>query len=1364
MFSAMTTTQTTKAIEVSLISLEPQHGKTEILSGSSIKYIPDNNFTGTDSFEYTIKNSDGKTASATVTITVKDNTPSPVINGFEYKVTSDWGSAFNGNITLTNTSDKASDGWTATFDYPYNISSIWGATIKSHDGNHYVLENLSWNKAIAPGKSLSIGFGASPGNAVEVPTNVTINMNNGGSTVETPVANDNSIVTDKNVAKTVNVLGNDTGVNIKIQSVTQPQHGTVTNTESSATYTPKKDYTGDDSFSYTIVDSNKKTANANVSVKINAPEAPEAGDISVSAYKNTSMEIDVLSSAKGENLSIASTEQAEHGAVTVDGNKIKYTPNTGFTGSDSFKYTIIDATGLTAIGSVAITVNEQTALNKINATYWCAWGGNTSYNVDGKQIVSGPIEMDKIDPSYNVIITAFILTDKNGNYTLAIKDPGSSAPSLYSPEQVKQFIQKTKAQGRKVIVSMGGELFHINMKTQADGETFVQQTKNIVDEYGFDGIDIDLEGTALASIDATIMGKSITTVVDYYRNKGVDFWLTAAPEWCYIIPFMYGSGQWASHSLHAESYKELINNIGIDNFTYIWPQSYNGGPANGVAAPDGNKVTPLEGMDKFLAALAWGISTPEGYKANGSMGVFIPADKLCLGIPATEGAAGSAMTYIATPELIKKSWTLMTEQNSPVSGFMNWSVDWDAMSIADGDLSTGYTHVPWATGKAIAEVLNIGSDVNLKPNLTFNSPTDNSVIEQETLSPVNISITADDSDGTVVESSISVDENTYNGTSTEWTPSDFGTYTITAKAKDDKGAETTKTITVTVKKDAGGATGDNMHPVITFNAPYNNEAFKQETLSPISIAVAASDTDGTVKSVVLEVDGHTYVGNSATWTPSSFGTHTITATAIDNLGAVTVKKIDVQIQVYDPTVEKKQIVGYFTQWDVWKGTNLGFPAKGTCNQLNVDYSKYTILNYSFFGVAKDGSLHSGDYRATNIYKEEVLQEPGELLHGDVYSSWDYWLLYGELDLLWEANEKAAAAGFVVNGTEWHNTKTGLNGKMPIPMHKEGGAKGLFALCKENNVKLIATIGGWSMCKHIPEMAADPVKKQRFLEDCRKLINLGFDGIDIDWEFPGPFPGMNYIGTNDDFANFTALMRDIRNTIGPNKILIAAFSCSPERLEGFEWAELDRYMDYYNMMTYDMNGGWSQNTGHNAPLYGTGNSWDKTFKYLTQEKHIPAHKINMGLGFYGRGVVTNGAADLNAPTLKKQITFASDGPVESASDLTNWGGFEGSPNYGYIMKNKEGWTYHWDSAAKVPYLTKGNYFLSYDDEQSVQCKADYVVDNQAGGVIVWHVFGDWDAKEVQTTYGKKLPYCPNVSTPLLDILHNTFTTGGNASYL
>ena len=478
--------------------------------------------------------------------------------------------------------------------------------------------------------------------------------------------------------------------------------------------------------------------------------------------------------------------------------------------------------------------------------------------------------------------------------------------------------------------------------------------------------------------------------------------------------------------------------------------------------------------------------------------------------------------------------------------------------------------------------------------------------------------------------------------------------------------------------------------------------------------------------------------------------------------------------VHAAPTHDKNVIGYITQWEAWKGTNAGFSVKGEATHLNVDMDIYSILNFSFFGVAKDGSLHSGDLRNKNIYQPTAVQEPGPLLHPDVYSSWDFHILWGELEYIhqypgneaWEADalRKVQEQGFVKSGNGWLHTPTGVSGQFPIPLKKAGGAPGLIDLAHQKGVKVMASLGGWSMSKHFPEMAADPVKKARFLEDVDKLMALGFDGIDIDWEYPGT-GGMNFEGNPEDYGNFELLMEDIRERIGPTKLLTAAFSASTAKLEGYNWPRLVASMDYFNMMTYDLNGGWSNVAGHNAPLYPYPEEEyaDLDLDHLRAwmaAKGIPSEKINFGAAFYGRGVQTTEAtAYVGAPTDKRTVNFSVDGPTESAVDLDNWKEFEGQPNYNYIMQSA-GWEHMWDVNAEVPYAVKGKYFLSYDDVPSIEKKAQYIVDNQLGGVIVWQVHGDIKCEGTFISYGAKLKQCTNLSSPLAEAIDRVFSAGGS----
>jgi chitinase len=470
----------------------------------------------------------------------------------------------------------------------------------------------------------------------------------------------------------------------------------------------------------------------------------------------------------------------------------------------------------------------------------------------------------------------------------------------------------------------------------------------------------------------------------------------------------------------------------------------------------------------------------------------------------------------------------------------------------------------------------------------------------------------------------------------------------------------------------------------------------------------------------------------------------------------------------------KQVIGYITQWDAWKEVANLVP-KGGYNHLNVDYSQYTMLNFSFFGVAQDGSLHSGDFRNKNIYQAGAVQAPAPLLNEDIYSSWDLYLLYGELETLYYISDGSYAyqQGYRNSGAGWTNVNTGKSGSFPLAIHKQGGQPGLIELAHSKGVKVMASVGGWSMCKHYPEVAADAAKRAKFVASCKDLIAMGFDGIDFDWEYPND-PGMNieHYGTVD-YNNFATLAEELRVAIGSSKLITACFSAVPSKLAGFPWSRLNTVLNYMDMMTYDYNGGWSNKAGHNAPLYDypgmeyTGFSLDGTVKGL-KNLGINMSKVTLGAPFYGRGVVCSSAATLNGATTKRAETVQPDGPIQTCADFTNWQKdlWDGTPPYSEILLatgSGSGWTDNWDDNAKVPYKTKGNYFLSYDNEQSIGLKAQYIKDQGLAGVIVWQVFGDM-TDMTSSTSGTKLIFCANTKSKLVNKINQVFANGSTGNQL
>ena len=197
----------------------------------------------------------------------------------------------------------------------------------------------------------------------------TISDGNGGTATATetvtvgdrpntdPKANDDSATTPFNTAVTLNTVGNDTdpeGDDLKITSVQQPANGTavISADGKRIVYTPNAGFTGTESFSYTISDGNGGSDSATETVTVgDRPNTdPKANDDSATTPFNTAVTLNTVGNdtdPEGDDLKITSVQQPANGTavISADGKRIVYTPNAGFTGTESFSYTISDGNG-----------------------------------------------------------------------------------------------------------------------------------------------------------------------------------------------------------------------------------------------------------------------------------------------------------------------------------------------------------------------------------------------------------------------------------------------------------------------------------------------------------------------------------------------------------------------------------------------------------------------------------------------------------------------------------------------------------------------------------------------------------------------------------------------------------------------------------------------------------------------------------------------------------------------------------------------------------------------------------------------------------------------------------------------------------
>ena len=196
-----------------------------------------------------------------------------------------------------------------------------------------------------------------------------------GTTNTDPVAGADNASVQEGRSVEINVLANDSdadGDSLTLSAKTNGQYGTVLLAgDSSVIYTPDTGFTGTDTFTYTVSDGQGGTTTGTVSVTVTAEpvtnHSPVAGADTASVQEGSSVEINVLandSDADGDSLTISTKTDGQQGVVRLtDDNSVIYTPDAGFTGTDTFTYTVSDDQGGTTTGTVSVTVTAEPITN-----------------------------------------------------------------------------------------------------------------------------------------------------------------------------------------------------------------------------------------------------------------------------------------------------------------------------------------------------------------------------------------------------------------------------------------------------------------------------------------------------------------------------------------------------------------------------------------------------------------------------------------------------------------------------------------------------------------------------------------------------------------------------------------------------------------------------------------------------------------------------------------------------------------------------------------------------------------------------------------------------------------------------------------
>ena len=334
--------------------------------------------------------------------------------------------------------------------------------------------------------------------------------------------------------------------------------------------------------------------------------------------------------------------------------------------------------------------------------------------------------------------------------------------------------------------------------------------------------------------------------------------------------------------------------------------------------------------------------------------------------------------------------------------------------------------------------------------------------------------------------------------------------------------------------------------------------------------------------------------------------------------------------------------------------------------------------------------------------------------------------------------------------------TGINYGAPY-----AGVLGALAILKIRNphLKLGVSVGGWTRSGDFSGISKDKVKRKNFAHNIVKFIDyLGYDFVDIDWEYPTAVrkgdPEGNGVqidegcpGSEEDTENFTLLLQELRNELdalgeknGKHYELSVAMSASPTMMAKIQYDKILKIVDFAYMMTYDLNGAWNSYTGHHTALY-TNEAYDHStmleaafsvdtcIKYLeeTYGNTIDMNKIVIGVAPYTRGWagVKDDGLDKDNPGL---YATATPNSMKSADGTT-------SGTYGFFelptLIQQYGLEEYFDDKAKAAYYfspTSGVFFTC-DNEQSVAAKGKYVKEKGLGGLIAW--MASLDAENVIT---------------------------------
>ncbi len=364
-----------------------------------------------------------------------------------------------------------------------------------------------------------------------------------------------------------------------------------------------------------------------------------------------------------------------------------------------------------------------------------------------------------------------------------------------------------------------------------------------------------------------------------------------------------------------------------------------------------------------------------------------------------------------------------------------------------------------------------------------------------------------------------------------------------------------------------------------------------------------------------------------------------------------------------------RIIGYFASWNIYnEGDDAYFVT-------DIPADKLTHLNYAFAGISADGEVALLDE-----WGDTQFPYPGDADDQPLKGN------FNQLRLLKQAHP---------------------------------------------DLQILISIGGWTESDRFSDVAVSLESRQKFAASVIAFVQqYGFDGVDLDWEYPTGGGEEGNVERPEDPENFVLLLAELRAQLdaqeasdGHHYPLTIALGSNASAYQPLDWARILPSLDWVNVMTYDMSGPWSEVTGFNAPLYDStanppeGGSTDATISGLLA-LGVPPQQLVMGVPFYGLQWTGVGATDdgLHQPfTGNAADDGSSDYSALAADQITRFPRF-------------------WSATAQVPWLydAQTGTMISYEDPESLAAKAAYVQEHGLGGIMFWEISQDSPDSALLTT--------------------------------